>query len=145
VWIFSGQGSQWASMGTGLLATEPVFAAKVAEIEPLIAAESNFSVTEAMTADETVEGIHRVQPTIFAVQVAMAATMQSYGVQPGAVIGHSLGEVAAAVVSGALSLEDGVKVICRRSLLCLRLAGGGAMASVEMPAQQVREELEQQG
>ena len=145
VWIFSGQGSQWASMGTGLLATEPVFAAKIAEIEPLIAAESNFSVTEAMTAEETVEGIHRVQPTIFAVQVAMAATMQSYGVQPGAVIGHSLGEVAAAVVSGALSLEDGVKVICRRSLLCLRLAGGGAMASVEMPAQQVREELEQQG
>ncbi|PND57046.1 polyketide synthase [Mycobacterium sp. ENV421] len=145
VWIFSGQGSQWASMGTGLLATEPVFAAKIAEIEPLIAAESDFSVTEAMTAPETVEGIHRVQPTIFAVQVAMAATMRSYGVRPGAVIGHSLGEVAAAVVSGALSLEDGVKVICRRSLLCLRLAGGGAMASVEMPAQQVREELEQQG
>ncbi|WP_179473477.1 sulfolipid-1 biosynthesis phthioceranic/hydroxyphthioceranic acid synthase [Mycolicibacterium vinylchloridicum] len=145
VWIFSGQGSQWASMGTELLATEPVFAATVAEIEPLIAAESDFSVTEAMTAAETVEGIHRVQPTIFAVQVAMAATMRSYGVAPGAVIGHSLGEVAAAVVSGALSLEDGVKVICRRSLLCLRLAGGGAMASVEMPAQQVREELEQQG
>ncbi len=145
VWIFSGQGSQWASMGTGLLATEPVFAAKVAEIEPLIAAESGFSVTEAITAPETVEGIHQVQPAIFAMQVAMAATMKAYGVAPGAVIGHSLGEVAAAVVSGALSLEDGVKVICRRSLLCLRLAGGGAMASVELPAQQVREELEQQG
>ncbi len=145
VWIFSGQGSQWASMGVGLLATEPVFAAKIAEIEPLIAAESGFSVTEAITAPETVEGIHKVQPAIFAMQVAMAATMKAYGVQPGAVIGHSLGEVAAAVVSGALSLEDGVKVICRRSLLCLRLAGGGAMASVEMPAQQVREELEKQG
>ncbi|GAY18386.1 type I polyketide synthase [Mycobacterium sp. shizuoka-1] len=145
VWIFSGQGSQWASMGTGLLATEPVFAAKIAEIEPLIMAESDFSVTEAITAAETVEGIHKVQPAIFAVQVAMAATMMSYGVKPGAVIGHSLGEVAAAVVSGALSLEDGVKVICRRSLLCLRLAGGGAMASVEMPAQQVREELERHG
>ncbi len=129
----------------GLLATEPVFAATIAEIEPLIAAESGFSVTEAITAPETVEGIHKVQPAIFAMQVAMAATMRAYGVQPGAVIGHSLGEVAAAVVSGALSLEDGVKVICRRSLLCLRLAGGGAMASVEMPAQQVREELEKQG
>ena len=145
VWIFSGQGSQWASMGVGLLATEPVFAAKIAEIEPLIAAESGFSITEAITASETVEGIHKVQPAIFAMQVAMAATMNAYGVQPGAVIGHSLGEVAAAVVSGALSLEDGVKVICRRSLLCLRLAGGGAMASVELPAQQVREELEKQG
>ncbi|MFN8033437.1 MAG: sulfolipid-1 biosynthesis phthioceranic/hydroxyphthioceranic acid synthase [Mycobacterium sp.] len=145
VWIFSGQGSQWASMGAGLLATEPVFAAKIAELEPLIAAESGFSITEAITVPETVEGIHKVQPAIFAMQVAMAATMNANGVQPGAVIGHSLGEVAAAVVSGALSLEDGVKVICRRSLLCLRLAGGGAMASVEMPAQQVREELEKQG
>lgn len=145
VWIFSGQGSQWAGMGSELLATEPVFAATIAEIEPLIAAESGFSVTEAMTAENTVTGIDRIQPTLFAMQVGMAAVMSSRGVRPGAVIGHSLGEVAAAVVSGALSLADGVKVICQRSRLCLRLAGGGAMASVELPAQQVREELERQG
>ena len=145
VFVFSGQGSQWAAMGTELLAGEPVFAATIAELEPMIAAESGFSVTDAMLAAETVEGIHKVQPTIFAMQVAMAATLKSYGVTPGAVIGHSLGEVAAAVVSGALSLEDGVKVICRRSLLCLKIAGGGAMAAVELPAQKVREELEQQG
>ena len=145
VWVFSGQGSQWATMGAGLLATEPVFAAKIAQLEPLIAAESNFSVTQAMVAPETVTGIDRVQPTIFAMQLAMAATMASHGVTPGAVIGHSLGEVAAAVVSGALSVEDGVKVICRRSLLCLKIAGGGAMAAVELPAQQVREELDKQG
>ncbi|MBO8658134.1 acyltransferase domain-containing protein, partial [Staphylococcus aureus] len=65
VWVFSGQGSQWAEMGKDLLAQEPVFAAKVAEIEPLIAAESGFSVTEAMTAAEKVTGIDRVQPTLF--------------------------------------------------------------------------------
>ncbi len=123
VWVFSGQGSQWAGMGADLLATEPVFAATVAEIEPLIARESGFSVTEAMSAPETVTGIDRVQPTLFAMQVALAATMKSYGVQPGAVIGHSLGEVAAAVVAGALSLEDGVRVICRRSRLMSRIAG----------------------
>ncbi len=145
VWVFSGQGSQWAAMGAELLATEPVFAATIAEIEPLIAAESEFSVTEAMLAPETVTGIHRVQPTIFAMQVAMAATMKAHGVHPGAVIGHSLGEVAAAVVSGALSLQDGVTVICRRSLLCLKIAGGGAMAAVELSAQKVREELERRG
>ena len=145
VWVFSGQGSQWAQMGVGLLATEPVFAAKIAELEPMIAAESGFSITEAMVAPETVVGIDRVQPTLFAMQVALAATMASYGVTPGAVIGHSLGEVAAAVVAGALSLADGVKVICRRSLLCVKIAGGGAMAAVELPAQQVREELESQG
>lgn len=145
VWVFSGQGSQWAMMGAELLSGEPVFAATIAQIEPLIAAESDFSVTEAMLAPETVTGIHKVQPTIFAMQVAMAATMKAYGVTPGAVIGHSLGEVAAAVVSGALSLEDGVKVICRRSLLCLKIAGGGAMAAVELPAQKVREDLERRG
>ncbi|SON63809.1 Mycocerosic acid synthase-like polyketide synthase [Mycobacterium simulans] len=141
VWVFSGQGSQWAAMGADLLANEPVFAATIAEIEPLIAKESGFSVTEAMTAPEVVTGIDRVQPTLFAMQVALAATMKSYGVRPGAVIGHSLGESAAAVVAGALSVEDGVRVICRRSKLMTRIAGCGAMASVELPAQQVLSEL----
>jgi acyl transferase domain-containing protein/acyl carrier protein len=145
VWVFSGQGSQWAGMGVELLAGEPVFAAIIAQAEPLIAAESGFSVTEAMTSSETVTGIDRVQPTLFAMQVALAATMKSYGVVPGAVIGHSLGEVAAAVVAEALSLKDGVRVICRRSRLCLALAGGGAMASVELPAQQVLSQLVDRG
>jgi len=141
VWVFSGQGSQWARMGADLLATEPVFAATVAQAEPLIARESGFSVTEALTAPEIVTGIDRVQPTIFTMQVALAATMKAYGVRPGAVIGHSLGEAAAAVVAGALSLEDGVRVICRRSRLMSRIAGSGAMASVELPAKQVLSEL----
>ncbi len=145
VWVFSGQGSQWAAMGADLLANEPVFAATVAAVEPLIAVESGFSVTEAMTARQTVTGVDRVQPTLFAIQVALAAAMKSHGVTPGAVIGHSLGEVAAAVVAGALSMEDGVRVICRRSRLCARLAGAGAMASVELPARQVRAELVARG
>ncbi|HVQ48627.1 MAG TPA: sulfolipid-1 biosynthesis phthioceranic/hydroxyphthioceranic acid synthase, partial [Mycobacterium sp.] len=141
VWVFSGQGSQWAQMGAELLATEPVFTAAVAEAEPLIAREAGFSVTEAMTAPQIVTGIDRIQPTLFTMHVALAATMRSYGVHPGAVIGHSLGEVAAAVVAGALSLEDGVRVICRRSRLMSRVAGAGAMATVELPAQQVLSEL----
>ena len=145
VWVFSGQGSQWAQMGAELLATEPVFAATVAAAEPLIARESGFSVTEAMTAPQIVTGIDRIQPTLFTMQVALAATMCSYGVRPGAVIGHSLGEAAAAVVAGALSLEDGVRVICRRSRLMSRIAGAGAMASVELPAQQVLSELMARG
>ncbi|MCV7442361.1 type I polyketide synthase [Mycobacterium paraense] len=145
VWVFSGQGSQWATMGSDLLAKEPAFAAAIAEIEPLIAHESGFSVTEALTAPEKVTGIDRVQPTIFAMQVALAATMKSYGVSPGAVIGHSMGESAAAVVAGALSLEDGARVICRRSRLMTKIAGSGAMASVELPAQQVLSELMARG
>ncbi|MDV3124753.1 type I polyketide synthase [Mycobacterium sp. 21AC1] len=145
VWVFSGQGSQWAGMGGELLAKEPVFAATVAQLEPLIEGESGFSVTEAMSAADMVKGIDRIQPTIFAMQVALAMTMRAYGVVPGAVIGHSMGEVAAAVVSGALSMEDGVRVICRRSKLMLTLAGGGAMASVELPAAQVLSELAARG
>ncbi|OCB44401.1 polyketide synthase [Mycobacterium vulneris] len=145
VWVFSGHGSQWAGMGASLLAAEPVFAATVAELEPMIARESGFSVTEAMSASEVVTGMDRVQPTVFAMQVALAATMKAYGVSPGAVIGHSMGEAAAAVVAGALSVEDGVKLICRRSRLMATIAGSGAMASVELPAAQVLSELAAQG
>ncbi len=145
VWVFSGQGSQWSQMGAELLDKEPVFAATIAAVEPLIAAESGFSVTRALSAPPAVTGIDKVQPTIFAMQVALAETMKCYGVRPGAVIGHSLGECAAAVVAGGLSLGDGVKVICRRSRLMARIAGRGAMASVELPGQQVLSELSIRG
>jgi polyketide synthase 5 len=145
VWVFSGQGSQWAAMGAQLLATEPVFAATVAQAEPLIARESGFSVTDAITAPEVVTGQDRIQPTLFTMQVALAATLKAYGVRPGAVIGHSLGEAAAAVAAGALSLEDGLRVICRRSQLMSRIAGAGATATVELPAQQVLSELTARG
>ncbi|MBO0880471.1 MAG: acyltransferase domain-containing protein, partial [Mycobacterium sp.] len=145
VWVFSGQGSQWAAMGAELLVSEPMFAATVAETEPLIVRESGFSVTEAMSAPQTVTSIDRIQPTLFTMQVALAATMKSYGVRPGAVIGHSLGEAAAAVVAGALSLEDGIRVVCRRSRLMSTITGAGAMASVELPAQQVLSELMARG
>ncbi|BBY06289.1 sulfolipid-1 biosynthesis phthioceranic/hydroxyphthioceranic acid synthase [Mycobacterium noviomagense] len=145
VWVFSGQGSQWAAMGAQLLADEPVFAATVAQAEPVVARESGFSVTEAISAAEVVTGQDRIQPTLFTMQVALAATLKSYGVRPGAVIGHSLGEAAAAVAAGALSLEDGLRVICRRSQLMSRVAGSGATASVELPAQQVLSELTARG
>lgn len=145
VWVFSGQGSQWAGMGAQLLADEPVFAATVAQAEPLIARESGFSVTEAISAPQVVTGQERIQPTLFTMQVALAATLKAYGVRPGAVIGHSLGEAAAAVAAGALSLEDGLKVICRRSQLMSRVAGTGATATVELPAQQVLSELTARG
>ncbi|ORA18195.1 sulfolipid-1 biosynthesis phthioceranic/hydroxyphthioceranic acid synthase [Mycobacterium asiaticum] len=143
VWVFSGQGSQWPAMGADLLANEAAFAATVAAAEPLIARESGFSVTEALSTPQTLASIDRIQPTLFIFQVALAAALESSGARPAAVIGHSLGEVSAAVVAGVLSLADGVRVICRRSRLCTQLVGAGAMAAIELPARAVREELAQ--
>ncbi|MFI0776831.1 SDR family NAD(P)-dependent oxidoreductase [Streptomyces sp. NPDC021212] len=142
VWVFSGQGSQWPGMGRGLLEREPAFAAALAEADALIAAEAGFSVLDIIRASEPVTGCARVQPVLFALQTALAATWRAHGVEPAGVIGHSMGEVAAAVVAGALSLADGAKVICRRSALLTRVAGHGAMATVGLPAEEVQAELD---
>ncbi|MCI3927839.1 type I polyketide synthase [Streptomyces sp. AN091965] len=141
VWVFSGQGSQWAGMGRALLAAEPSFARVVEELESLVQAESGFSVRAAIESGEVVSGFARVQPALFTMQVALAAVWRARGMHPAAVIGHSMGEVAAAVVAGGLSLADGAAVICRRSRLAARLAAGGAMAQVELPYPQVESEL----
>jgi acyl transferase domain-containing protein/acyl carrier protein len=137
VWVFSGQGSQWHGMGRRLLAEEPEFAAAIAEIEPLVLAEAGFSVTDVMCAPEMSTEIDKIQPTLFAMQVGLARLWRSVGVEPAAVIGHSMGETAAAVVAGGLSLADGVLVICRRSALMKRASGLGTMASVDLPAEEL--------
>ncbi|WP_331745984.1 type I polyketide synthase [Streptomyces sp. NBC_00872] len=145
VWVFSGQGSQWPGMGRGLLDHEPAFTAALTEADSLIHAESGFSVLDVVRAGEPVTGCATVQPVLFALQIALAAAWRAHGVEPAGVIGHSMGEVAAAVVTGALSLEDGVRVICRRSALLTRIAGAGAMASVGLDRAEVEAELATRG
>ncbi|MFG1932898.1 beta-ketoacyl synthase N-terminal-like domain-containing protein [Mycobacterium sp. NPDC048908] len=145
VWVFSDQGSQWPGMGADLLVKEPAFAATVALAEPVILRECGFSVTEALSVRQPLSGQDRIQPTLFTMQLALAAALKAAGVRPGAVIGHSVGEVAAAVVSGALSFEDGLQVVCRRAQLMSRISGDGATASVDLPAQQVLSELALRG
>ncbi len=141
VWVFSGQGSQWAGMGRGMLRHDPAFASALAEADSLIRDEAGFSVLDAVRHGEELSGCGRIQPALFALQVALAAAWRAYGVEPAGVIGHSMGEVAAAVVAGALSLKDGVRVICRRSALLTRIAGSGAMASVGLDRDTVEAEL----
>ncbi|WP_436497489.1 beta-ketoacyl synthase N-terminal-like domain-containing protein [Actinokineospora sp. HUAS TT18] len=132
VFVFSGYGSSWPGMGKGLL-MEPAFAAAVDALEPLFAAEAGFSLREAISdgepADLTVAG-----PTLFGTQVALAELWRAHGVTPAAVVGHSVGEVAAAVVAGALDVEQGLRVVVARSALLAEVdaSGTGAMAVVEL-------------
>ena len=89
-----------------------------------------------LIAGEPVVGIERIQPVLVGMQLALTALWRSYGVEPDAVIGHSMGEVAAAVVAGALSPAEGLKVIATRSRLMSRLSGQGAMAMLELGAEE---------
>src|SRR5271165_2994142 len=135
VFVYSGQGSQWAGMGRQLLADEPAFAAAIAELEPVFVEQVGFSLKQVLAEGEAVAGDARVQPVIMGLQLALTQLWRSYGVSPDAVIGHSMGEVTAAVVAGALTVAEGLRVIATRSKLMSRLAGHGAMALLELDAQ----------
>ncbi|WSG19370.1 SDR family NAD(P)-dependent oxidoreductase [Nonomuraea sp. NBC_01738] len=132
VFVFPGQGWQWAGMAEGLLAGSPVFAARMAECEAALAPFVELG------DDECVEVL---QPRLWAVMVSLAAVWESLGVRPAAVIGHSQGEIAAAVVAGALSLEDGARVVALRSRALAEICGRGGMVAVALSEAEVRERL----
>ncbi|EOD65141.1 type I polyketide synthase [Amycolatopsis vancoresmycina] len=142
VFVFPGQGTQWVGMGRELLAESPVFAARMAECDAEIAALTGWSVLDVLRADEGLERIEVLQPVLFAVMVSLAAVWEAAGVRPDAVVGHSQGEVAAAHIAGVLSLADAVRVVVLRSdLFARRLVGHGAIASVALSADDVRDRL----
>ena len=130
VFVCSGMGQQWWAMGRELLAQEPVYRRIIEELSDLYRMLSGWSLLEKLTADEKdsqIQETHIGQPAIFALQVGLAALWRSWGVEPAAVFGHSAGEMAAAYISGALSLEDAVQVAFHRSRLQHRAAGQGTM------------------
>jgi acyl transferase domain-containing protein/NADPH:quinone reductase-like Zn-dependent oxidoreductase/NAD(P)-dependent dehydrogenase (short-subunit alcohol dehydrogenase family)/acyl carrier protein len=134
--VFPGQGSQWIGMGRELLRTSPVFRRSMEESDEAIRRETGWSVLEQLkdpSLEERLARIDVVQPSLFAVEVALAELWKSWGVIPDAVVGHSMGEVAAACFAGILSREDAVRIICRRSALLMRVAGAGAMVVVDLP------------
>ncbi|WP_410639157.1 SDR family NAD(P)-dependent oxidoreductase [Amycolatopsis sp. lyj-346] len=142
VFVFPGQGAQWAGMGARLLDESPVFAARIAECEAALSPYVDWSLTEVLRGAAPLDRVDVVQPASFAVMVALAALWQAHGVTPDAVVGHSQGEIAAACVSGALDLADAARVVALRSqAIARRLAGAGIMLSVSVPAADVEARL----
>jgi phthiocerol/phenolphthiocerol synthesis type-I polyketide synthase B len=132
VFVYSGQGSHWAGMGRQLLEDEPVFAEAIAELDPIFVEKVGFSLQKIIANGESIGGDAQVQPVLMGLQLALTELWRSYGVHPDAVIGHSMGEVTAAVVAGALSVVDGLRVIAIRSQLMSKLAGQGAVALLKL-------------
>ncbi|MFI8093264.1 SDR family NAD(P)-dependent oxidoreductase [Streptomyces sp. NPDC086080] len=134
--VFPGQGSQWPGMGRELLAAEPVFRQAMQACDDAIRTETGWSVIELLHSadEERLKQLDIIQPTLWAMEIALAELWRSWGIEPDVVIGHSMGESAAAYISGALSLSDASAVICRRSRLAKRLSGLGTMAWVALPA-----------
>ncbi|WP_329331707.1 type I polyketide synthase [Streptomyces sp. NBC_00663] len=132
VWVFSGYGTQWSGMGCRLLAEEPAFAAAVEKLDPQLAEEcGGLSLYDHLASGTGLDRLETAQPLLFGTQLALAELWRSYGVEPAAVIGHSMGEVAAGVCAGALDVSDGARVIAVRARLLNGLRGG-AMAVVDL-------------
>lgn len=143
VMIFPGQGSQWFGMGCELYDKEPVFRQAIEECNSAFSKYIDWSLTEQLfttLGQISLTEINVIQPALCAVQIALARLWMSWGVTPNAIVGHSMGEVAAAHISGALSLDDAARIICTRSRLMKTVSGkGGAMAVTELSVAQAEE------
>src|SRR6185436_7514921 len=131
--VFSGQGAQWPGMGRELLEQEPVFRRVIETCDELVRAEAGWSVLDLLRAGEDearLRATEFAQPAIFALQVGLAELLKSWGFVPAAVTGHSVGEIAAAHVAGALSLADATRVVVHRARLMQHAEGLGRMVSV---------------
>lgn len=143
--VFSGQGAQWWGMGRGLYASEPSFRADIdrcaSHLDPL----TGWSLVEALHADEEHSPLSHTQyaqPSLFAIQYALGRYLQELGLVPDAVLGHSLGEIAAAEAAGLLTLQDACQLVSARGKLMQEITGQGLMASVELPVAELAREIE---
>lgn len=143
LFLFSGQGGQHAHMGRELAARYPEYARAVAEAADAVANAGGPRVwTPRHGFADGVGATETVQPALFVYQVALARLLAAWGIEPDAVAGHSLGEIAAAVIAGALSLDDAAHLVTVRSRVLGRLAGQGMMALLEATPDQARRLVE---
>ncbi len=149
VFVFPGQGAQWAGMAADLYRDSAVFRDRLRACAAAVAPHVDFSLVDVVCGAEGAASLDRVdvvQPALWAMMVSLAELWRSYGVEPGAVVGHSQGEIAAACVAGALSLQDGARIVALRSrLVAERLAGSGGMAFLALPLDQAGERLAEWG
>ncbi|MDT8912318.1 SDR family NAD(P)-dependent oxidoreductase [Amycolatopsis sp. PS_44_ISF1] len=144
VWVFPGQGSQWPGMAAELLTQSPVFAARFEECDRALTPHLGWSVlavARGAQAPGSPEHPDVVQPLLFSFVVGLAALWRSYGVEPSAVVGHSQGEIAAACVAGALSVEDAARITVLRARALRALSGRGGMVSLVAPLPEVRRRI----
>ncbi|GHC89958.1 type I polyketide synthase [Streptomyces flavofungini] len=139
VFVFPGHGTQWVGMALELLESSPVFRARMQECAQALGEYVDWSLLDAVQDPALMERLDVVQPALFAVMVSLAATWQSWGVEPSAVLGHSQGEIAAACVAGALPLKDAARLVVLRSKALTALAGQGGMVSVALDVDAVRD------
>ncbi|WP_405764136.1 SDR family NAD(P)-dependent oxidoreductase [Streptomyces sp. NBC_00080] len=140
--VFSGNGSQWAGMGADLLEREPVFAAAVRAVDAELQPRLGWSVVEEMAAGcPRLARTEVAQPLLFALQLGVVRLLAEHGVEPDAVVGHSVGEIAAAHVSGSLSLAQACRVVAVRSKAQGATAGSGRMAAVGLSREEAVKEL----
>jgi acyl transferase domain-containing protein/acyl carrier protein len=140
VWVFSGHGSQWSGMGQQLLSEEPAFAAVIDQLGEVFRAELGWTPRDAIETGGPWTAAY-VQALTFAMQVGLAEVWRTRGLRPVAVIGHSVGEIAAAVIAGALDLREAAQFACRRAAALQRLEGPGRMAMASLPFEEVRQRL----
>jgi acyl transferase domain-containing protein len=133
VFVFTGQGPQWWGMGRELYEREPIFRTMMERCDAAVRRHAPFSLLEELRKDEASSGVqetHVAQPVIFALQVSLSALLESWGVKPRAVVGHSVGEIAAAYVAGALSLESAAHIAACRGRIMHAASHLGRMVQV---------------
>lgn len=145
VFVYTGMGPQWWAMGRELYATETVFKTAVDHCDALFRKLSGWSILDEMLADEEKSRMTQTivaQPANFVLQVGLTELLRAQGVEPAAIVGHSVGEVTAAYVSGALTLEEAIKVSYYRSQIQNKAAGQGQMLAVGIDLEKCEELLE---
>lgn len=146
VFVFPGQGSQWPTMARQLLAESEAFASSVDACDAALLPHIGWSVRDALRGEPGADApplgrVDAVQTMLFAMAIGLAAVWRELGVRPTAVVGHSQGEIAAAVVAGALTLGQGAKIVATRARLLCAYAGSGGMAFIALPAEEIERRI----